>query len=299
MNGYPELDYEALRKAMQKKAMPPTGERDPDDDMGPQAPPQQGAKTTGSPKLDQLLAMKEDLESDLADARNKAQFEKVTSTNIKLEKLKGFITEVTEDERIQSMIEDKVPMPQIMKFLDKIIEKKQWYQRVEMRTPLEEQLEHAIKEERYEEAGPIQQDLDRFQKLLRSRRVLDRVVVGADNLDVIQPDKPFDLHEPVQQVKTRHRMRYRNEPGGSDEMFWEGMSGTLNKEKGIGTDQQGTTGGSASIETLSAIKPRLKPVMRPQEQTMPGEKMERDPLEEKQTTDVWREYQDIPGEIGR
>jgi hypothetical protein len=180
----------------------------------------------------------------------------------------------------------------IRNVLDEILEKKMFYMKKEKGTPLETELRHTILREEYEKAPEIQQRLDRFQRIVQQRRVMERIVVSADNLDLVMINKPYDEGDKGQ-TRKRHQYRFRNEPGGQDELFWEGMGGTLNKDKGIGTDQYQDVGSPSSISLAKRQGRRWNPFRSKQEQGMPGEMMERDPLEEKQTTESWREYNDM------
>jgi len=130
----------------------------------------------------------------------------------------------------------------------------------------------------------------KHRQLITTTPVLGKMIVSADNLDLVEINKPYDEPQPLQESRKRHRWRYRNEPQGQDELFWEGMGGTRNVDKGIGSDQYQDVGVPSSI---SLAKSRWQRRFRPLELNMPNEKMERDPLEEKQTTDTWREFYDM------
>jgi len=162
---------------------------------------------------------------------------------------------------------------------------------------LEEKFEKAIAEERYEDAGKIKEQMDRlkqqlgnFEGSLNVNHKLvkqDNIVIFADNLDLLQPDLAYDQNPTPQ----RHRKRFRNEPGGHDEVMLDGKGGTLNKDKGIGTDQYSDVGVPSSVN-IAGTKPQ-RIVKQVQPHNMPNEKMERDPQEEKATTDTWREFNDM------
>ncbi len=163
---------------------------------------------------------------------------------------------------------------------------------------LEEQMEDAIAEERYEDAADIKKKMDDLKRSMGNWHGSltiregecgnDTIVVHADNLDLVQPDKPYDIKQP-DQLRKRHRMRYRNEPGGSDEILWEGIgTGYNDVDKGVGSDQHSDVGSPASINVA-----KQKKIIRTTNPNMPNEKMERDPQEEKATTDTWFEFNNM------
>lgn len=181
---------------------------------------------------------------------------------------------------------------------EKVVKEKQ-QRRERGELTLEEQMAEAIAEERYEDAAEIKQKMDMLQRVMgnfeetlsihEADAEQNDLVVYADNLDLVQPDKPFD-NERTDSLRQRHRKRYRNEPGGSDEVFWEGMDGMKNVDKGIGSDQHSDVGCPSSVNIASG---KIKKLVRPTDPNMPNEKMERDPQEEKATTDTWREFNDM------
>lgn len=161
---------------------------------------------------------------------------------------------------------------------------------------LEEKFDKAIAEERYEDAGKIKEQMDKFKQQmgnfegslnLHSRVVKqDNLVIYADNLDLLQPDLPYDQNP----TRQRHRKRFRNEPGGHDEVMLDGKGGLRNTDRGIGSDQYSDVGVPSSVN-IAGTKPQ-RIVKQVQPHNMPNEKMERDPQEEKATTDTWREFND-------
>lgn len=355
MREIPNLDYGMLKIAMKKKAIevadtPPTPENQPGGEVK-LAPGELG-------KVQQEIMA---LEGQLEEAKEREMnigIRRVIEDKIK--ELKEFTDEIINSEEIQEMIEDNVPEAQIMDTINKTLSLKRKHQKMEGTMPLEKQLDEAIKEERYEDAAPIQEELNRFQQLVQSKinaiktifATFADTIVTADNLDLTEINKPYDEGDKGQ-VKKRHRYRFRNEPEGIEEGWWGGMEGYRNTDKGIGSDQYQDVGSPASINvasagsdmppfgsvawqdmmmarieektkngdtyedltpeeqafvdiqsehverekkrlSLNALNPeKIKPIMRPVEVNMPNEKMERDPQQEKETTDTWREFYDM------
>jgi len=197
---------------------------------------------------------------------------------------------VMESRRRESAKEEKEEAEHVVK------ERQQRKERGDL--TLEEQMEDAIAEERYEDAAEIKQKMDALKRRMgdwhgsltvkEGEFDKDTIIVHADNLDLIQPDKPYDIQQP-DQLRQRHRKRFRNEPGGSDEVFMEGVGGMRNTDKGIGSDQYQDVGCPASINLANE---KIKKLVRPTDPNMPNEKMERS-MEEKEVTDTWRSYNDM------
>lgn len=352
MKELPNLDWNKLRDALLlKKALETTEE--------PESPRPRRTQQRSVPQKqvpsNEFAGAFQKIQQDIEALEEQAKVEatethdygKMKSLRKKVDDLKDILTEAVDSEEVQSMIEMQVPQEKIIPILDRLIGGKRKHYEIEGVPNLVRHLEDAILEERYEDAAIIQEQINRLKKLepeLVKGKILSQMVITADNLDLVEINKPYD--EGL--TRKRHQFRYRNEPGGSDELFWEGMDGTKNKDKGIGSDQYSDVGSPASgnfandqlrmmhvlgdcgcnhharfvcdcgsvhtcrcsalkkdyhvatcnsckspLDIIAADKPKLKPVMRPLDVNMPNEKMERDPQEEKATTDTWREFLDM------
>jgi len=345
----PNLDWNMLKKALETTDEP---ENRPIERTQQRPAPQRTAPTSEHAGAYEKLLQDIDELEELAniEATETHDYGKMKSLRKKQNDLKDLLDEVVNGEEVQSMVEMQMPREKILPVIDRLISFKRKYHETEGVPNLKRQLDDAILEERYEDADKLQKQINRLKQIdpeLAIAKVISQMVVTADNLDLVEINKPYD-EKNLQEVRKRHQFRYRNEPGGADEMMWEGMDGTKNKDKGIGSDQYEDVGSPASgnfaneqlylmhklgdcgcnhharficdcgdihtcrchapkkdyhvatcnsckspLDIIAADKPRLKPVMRPLEVNMPNEKMERDPLEEKQTTETWREFNDM------
>lgn len=338
MRELPNLDWNILKKAIEMTE-PPEERPAPSRPTPQRSVPARTVTNEFAGAFEQIMRDIEELDEQAnIEATETHDYGKMRSLRKKVDDLKEILEEAKDNEEVVSMIEMQVPQEKIIVLVDKLIGRKRKYELMEGVPNLPRQLEDAILEQRYEDAGKIQKEINRLKKLdpeLVKAKVISTMVITADNLDLVEINKPYDEGK----TRNRHQFRYRNEPGGADELMWEGMDGTKNKDKGIGTDQYEDVGSSASgnfaneqlylmhklgdcgcnhharficdcgnihtcrcssskkdyhVATCNGCKPpRMKPVMRPVDINMPNEKMERDPQEEKATTDTWREFNDM------
>ena len=115
-------------------------------------------------------------------------------------------------------------------------------------------------------------------------------------------------------IRRPHKIRFRPPQGvaGYEPEFFEGPGGSRNSDRGVGSDQYSDTGSPASINLASEKEvTRPKPggdgvrsknpysIQRPRsEGGILGDKMERDPMEEKQVVNSpgaggWQEFNDM------
>ena len=162
MRDIPNLDYSVLLKALKKKSQETM-----------EIPPEQPGIPTPQPTLPgemgKIQGEMEELKGQLEEARQRdipLGHRRVLED--KVQELQTLLDESIASPEIQEMIEAKRPETEIMNALNEILSRKRKYEKMEVGVPLEKQLEYAIKEERYEDAQKIQDELNRLTKLVES-----------------------------------------------------------------------------------------------------------------------------------